>query len=313
MAARRDLYGDAFNEEVFMRPGQAVTKGLVEIDDEAVDGAGTGLAALVSRSSGSLRLMETGYARSYALSMLAGAVLVIGAILAVQLVVTSIPWLTVLWAVPMVGAAVVILLPASQRALAKWLSLAISIAVLAVTVLLAVRFEPGGEQYQFVESHKWIPSFGTGYILGLDGIALAIVALTAVLVPLLLIAGWNDASDQAAWGGRSTHAYFALTLAVEGMVIMSLASLDVLLFYVFFEAMLIPMYFLIGGFGGEGRSKAAVKFLLYNLFGGLIMLAAVIGLYVVTARQRRLRGRHLRLPRDRRGGVQRRVRRQPGA
>ena len=159
----------------------------------------------------------------------------------------------------------------------------ISIAVLAITVLLAVRFEPGGEQYQFVESHKWIPSFGTGYILGLDGIALAIVALTAVLVPLLLIAGWNDVSDQAAWGGRSTHAYFALTLAVEGMVIMSLASLDVLLFYVFFEAMLIPMYFLIGGFGGEGRSKAAVKFLLYNLFGGLIMLAAVIGLYVVTA------------------------------
>ncbi len=199
------------------------------------------------------------------------------------MVVTSIPWLTVLWAVPMVGAAVVILLPASQRALAKWLSLVISIVVLAITVLLAVRFDPGGEQFQFVESHRWIPSFGTGYILGLDGIALAIVALTAVLVPLLLIAGWNDASDQAAWGGRSTHAYFALTLAVEGMVIMSLASLDVLLFYVFFEAMLIPMYFLIGGFGGEGRSKAAVKFLLYNLFGGLIMLAAVIGLYVVTA------------------------------
>jgi NADH-quinone oxidoreductase subunit L len=84
VAARRDLYGDAFNEEIFMRPGQAVTKGLVEIDDEAVDGAGTGLAALVSRSSGRLRLMETGYARSYALSMLAGAVLVIGAILAVQ-------------------------------------------------------------------------------------------------------------------------------------------------------------------------------------------------------------------------------------
>jgi NADH-quinone oxidoreductase subunit M len=200
-------------------------------------------------------------------------------------VVTSFPWLTVLWAVPMVGAAVVILLPASQRALAKWLSLGISIAVLAITVLLAVRFEPGGEQYQFVESHKWIPSFGTGYILGLDGIALAIVALTAVLVPLLLIAGWNDASDHAAWGGRSTHAYFALTLAVEGMVIMSLASLDVLLFYVFFEAMLIPMYFLIGGFGKNraASSRAAVKFLLYNLFGGLIMLAAVIGLYVATA------------------------------
>ncbi|MCV7223036.1 NADH-quinone oxidoreductase subunit M [Mycolicibacterium elephantis] len=197
--------------------------------------------------------------------------------------VTSFPWLTVLWAVPIVGAAVVILLPSAQRALAKWLALTVSLVVLVITAFLAVRFDPGGEQYQFVESHRWIPSFGTGYILGLDGIALAIVALAAVLVPLLLIAGWNDVSDHAAWGGRSTHAYFALTLAVEGMVIMSLVSLDVLLFYVFFEAMLIPMYFLIGGFGGENRSSAAVKFLLYNLFGGLIMLAAVIGLYVVTA------------------------------
>jgi NADH-quinone oxidoreductase subunit L len=85
VAARKDLYGDALNEELFMRPGQLVARGLVEIDDEAVDGAGTGLAALVSRSSGGLRLLETGYARSYALSMLAGAFLVIGAILAVQL------------------------------------------------------------------------------------------------------------------------------------------------------------------------------------------------------------------------------------
>ncbi|MCV7298558.1 NADH-quinone oxidoreductase subunit L [Mycobacterium barrassiae] len=85
VAARRDLYGDALNEELLMRPGQLLTKGLVEIDDEAVDGAGTGLAALVSRSSEGLRLLATGYARSYALSMLAGAVLVVGAILAVQL------------------------------------------------------------------------------------------------------------------------------------------------------------------------------------------------------------------------------------
>ncbi|MDT5110339.1 MAG: NADH-quinone oxidoreductase subunit [Mycobacterium sp.] len=191
----------------------------------------------------------------------------------------GIPWLTVLWAVPMLGAALVILLPSSARHVAKYLALALSLAVLAIVVALAVGFEPGGAQYQFVEDHQWIPSFGTGYILGLDGIALALVVLTAVLVPLLIVAGWNDGGDQ----GRSTHTYLALTLAVEGMVLISLVSLDILLFYVFFEAMLIPMYFLIGGFGGAGRSKAAVKFLLYNLFGGLIMLAAVIGLYVVTA------------------------------
>lgn len=193
------------------------------------------------------------------------------------------PWLTVLWATPTVGAALVILMPAAQRVLAKWFALAVSIAVLAITAVLAVGFEPGGEQYQYVESHRWIPSFGTGYILGVDGIALAIVVLTAVLVPLLIIAGWNDADAQTGLRGRSVQTYLALTLAVEGMVLMSLVSLDILLFYVFFEAMLIPMYFLIGGFGGENRSKAAVKFLLYNLFGGLIMLAAVIGLYVVTA------------------------------
>ncbi|MGV9796453.1 NADH-quinone oxidoreductase subunit M [Mycobacterium sp. NPDC003449] len=197
--------------------------------------------------------------------------------------VNSFPWLTALWAIPIVGAAVVILLPAAQRVLAKWLALVVSLAALGLTAVIGVGFEPSGEQYQFVESHRWIPSFGTGYILGVDGIALALVVLTAVLVPLLIVAGWNDAAGQSGLAGRSVQAYLALILAVEGMVFMSLVALDVLLFYVFFEAMLIPMYFLIGGFGGENRSRAAVKFLLYNLFGGLVMLAAVIGLYVVTA------------------------------
>ncbi len=214
---------------------------------------------------------------------------------------TTIPWLTLLWAIPVAGAAVIIVLPASLRQFAKYAGLVVALAVLALSLVLAARFQPGGEQFQFVESHPWIPSFGTGYILGLDGIALVLVVLTAVLVPLLMIAGWNDADDRPGLSGRGTHGYIALTLAVEGMVLMSLAALDILLFYVFFEAMLIPMYFLIGGFGGgragsdeggrgeatqdesENRSKAAVKFLLYNLFGGLVMLAAVIGLYVVTS------------------------------
>lgn len=188
--------------------------------------------------------------------------------------------LTALWVVPMVGAVAVILLP--SKAFAKYAALVVSLLVLVLAAMLAVRFDPAGAQFQFVEDYAWIPTFGTGYILGLDGIALALVVLTAVLVPLLIVAGWHDASDRS-FGNRSTQSYLALMLAVEAMVLISLMALDVLLFYVFFEAMLIPMYFLIGGFGGAGRSKAAVKFLLYNLFGGLIMLAAVIGLYVVTA------------------------------
>ena len=198
--------------------------------------------------------------------------------------------LTALWVVPMVGAVAVILLP--SKALAKYAALGVSLLVLVLAAVLAVQFDPAGAQFQFVEDYPWIPTFGTGYILGLDGIALALVVLTAVLVPLLIVAGWNDAEASAAtgnrfgdssFGNRSTQSYLALTLAVEAMVLISLMALDVLLFYVFFEAMLIPMYFLIGGFGGAGRSKAAVKFLLYNLFGGLIMLAAVVGLYVATA------------------------------
>ncbi|MCW1957823.1 MAG: NADH-quinone oxidoreductase subunit M [Mycobacterium sp.] len=200
------------------------------------------------------------------------------------------PWLSVLWALPMTGAVAVILLPASMRQAAKYLGLAVSLGVLAVAGVLAVRFAPAGPRYQFVEDHTWIRSFGTGYILGVDGIALALVVLTAVLMPLLLIAGWHDADDRPGLRQRSTHGYIALMLAVEGMVLISLVSLDILLFYVFFEAMLIPMYFLIGGFGGANRVPAAVKFLLYNLFGGLIMLAALVGLYVATANDKAFAG-----------------------
>ncbi|WP_330230911.1 NADH-quinone oxidoreductase subunit M [Nocardia sp. NBC_00508] len=202
------------------------------------------------------------------------------------------PWLTTLWLAPVVGAAIVLMLPATQRVLARVVALSLSVLVLAIGIVLAVRFDPGGAQYQFVESHQWIPAFGAGYTLGLDGIALALVLLTTALVPLLILAGWHDDREVGS-GKRVAHTYVALTLLVEAMVLISFVALDILLFYVFFEAMLIPMYFLIGGFGPrtgdvrlrQQRSRAAVKFLLYNLFGGLIMLAAVIGLYVLTARE----------------------------
>ena len=192
----------------------------------------------------------------------------------------TVPWLSVLWLVPLAGALAVIAIPPGWRPFARWLGLAVSVAALVVSILIAVEFKTGGPTYQFAETHRWIPAFGAGYTLGVDGIALVLVLLTTILVPLLLVAGWNDGGERP----RGTQAYIALTLTIESMVLISVISLDVLLFYVFFEAMLIPMYFLIGAFGGGAqRSRAAVKFLLYNLFGGLIMLAAVIGLYVVTA------------------------------
>lgn len=189
---------------------------------------------------------------------------------------TDFPWLTTLWLLPVIGAVLTLVIPRSRPQLAKTCALSASLVTLAVAIVLVVQFDPGGENYQFVESHWWIESFGARYELGVDGIALVLVLLTAVLLPLLLVAGWNDPRL-----GESAHVYVASILIVESMVLMSFCALDVLLFYVFFEAMLIPMYFLIGGFGGPGRAAAAVKFLLYNLVGGLVMLAAVIGLYVV--------------------------------
>lgn len=197
----------------------------------------------------------------------------------------GVPWLSLLWLVPLIGAGLVIVLPARAAALAKWTGLLVSLATLAVAIVVTVGFDttPVAAPYQFVESHSWIPAFGASYTLGVDGIAVILTLLTAGLVPLLMLAGWND-GERADRSSRGPHAFAALTLTVEAMVLISLVSLDVLLFYVFFEAMLIPMYFMIGGFGnGAKRSQAALKFLLYNLFGGLIMLAAVIGVYVVSS------------------------------
>ncbi|KWX02789.1 NADH-ubiquinone oxidoreductase chain M [Carbonactinospora thermoautotrophica] len=191
------------------------------------------------------------------------------------------PWLTTLGAVPLAGSLVVAALPRGRDLLAKRLALGVALAALGLAVVVASRFRAGGPQFQLVESHPWVPQFGVGYVLGVDGVGLVLIALAAVLTPIVILASWQEAD-----GGRgSVKGFFALILALEGLTVGVFAALDVFLFYVFFEAMLVPMYFLIGRYGGPQRSYAAVKFLLYSLVGGLLMLVAVIGLYVVSARQ----------------------------
>jgi NADH-quinone oxidoreductase subunit M len=191
--------------------------------------------------------------------------------------VNAFPWLTVLGLVPLAGSVLVAAVPRGREELAKQVALAVSLLVLAGTIAVSLRFEPGGEQFQFAQRYEWIPAFGVSYAVGVDGIALVLIALVAVLTPVCILASWHD----AAGGRRREQTYFALLLALETTMIGVFAATDVFLFYVLFEAMLIPMYFIIGSFGGAQRSYAAVKFLLYSLFGGLLMLAAVIGLYVV--------------------------------
>src|SRR5579864_6360535 len=228
------------------------------------------------------------------------------------------PWLTIAGAIPLAGALVVSLIPGlppdsaeadrqARNALAKWLALAFSLLTLVVVIIIAVRFQVGGPNYQFTETYSWIPAFGVHYALGVDGIALVLIAMTAVLMPVVILASWNDAESGAVPPGGTTppsspassvppggttppsppakprhsvKTYFALMMVLETMMIGVFAATDVFLFYVFFEAMLIPIYFMIGSYGVGQRQYAAVKFLLYSLLGGLLMLVAVIALYV---------------------------------
>jgi NADH-quinone oxidoreductase subunit M len=142
-----------------------------------------------------------------------------------------------------------------------------------------VAFQARGDRFQFRESYPWIPQWGVSFTFAADGIALVMLMLIAVLVPLVILASWHDADANGM--KRSVPVYFALILALESTMIGVFAAADVFLFYVFFEVMLVPMYFLIGSYGGHQRQYAAVKFFLYSLVGGLFMLAAVVGLWVV--------------------------------
>src|ERR1700744_1713542 len=220
---------------------------------------------------------------------------------------TGFPRLTVGGAVPLLGAIVIALIPSlpadsaeadvkTRETLAKWLALLFSLATLVWVIIIAVKFQVGGPNYQFTETYSWIPAFGVHYALGVDGIALVLIAMSAVLMPVVILASWYDADGilgakpgtttlavPSATTPRPRHsvkAYFALMLVLETMTIGVFAATDVFLFYVFFEAMLVPMYFMIGSYGVGKRQYAAVKFLLYSLLGGLLMLVAIIALYV---------------------------------
>ncbi|MDO5502014.1 MAG: NADH-quinone oxidoreductase subunit M [Actinomycetia bacterium] len=198
---------------------------------------------------------------------------------------SNLPWLTLLGLIPLVGALVVAFLPSAEAA--KKTALGVSLVALAVGIGAATQFQIGSsEQFQLVEQHSWIPQFGVSYALGVDGIALTLILLALILTPICLLAAWNDLDGEQlaeeGRGSRRVQTYFALMLLLVTFMVGVFAATDVFLFYVFFEAMLIPVYFLVGSFGGGARRKAAaLKFLIFGLVGGLIMLVAVIGLYFV--------------------------------
>ena len=189
--------------------------------------------------------------------------------------------LTSMGLLPLIGAGLIALLPATNAKLVKQSALLVSVFVAALGITMTIGFDRGVTGFQYIERYSWIPSLGISYQLGIDGISLILILLSVLLVPIVILAGWNESE-----GGRfSVKTFYILILVLETMMIGVFAATDLFLFYVFFEAMLVPVYFLIGGYGSGARQAAAVKFLLYSLFGGLLMLASIIGIFVISGNQ----------------------------
>ncbi len=177
---------------------------------------------------------------------------------------------------PILGAVLIGLLAEDDR-LARILALGTSLATLVAAIVMAVEFDPAGPVFQMTAVYDWIPAIGANVAFGIDGIALVLIVLTAFITPLVVVASWH-VTDRV-------KGYMAAFLVLEGAVIGVFSATDLLLFYVFFEFTLVPMYLIIGMWGGAQRRYAAVKFFLYTFLGGLLMLVAILTLYAAAGGQ----------------------------
>jgi NADH-quinone oxidoreductase subunit M len=176
--------------------------------------------------------------------------------------------ISLLLLLPLIGALVLLLIPRQQRQTLFTLALLASVAAFVWSLRLFQTFDPGAGEMQFVERIAWMPSFGIGYIVGIDGISLFLVLLTTFLMPLAIVASWT-VQDRI-------KEYLFFMLVLETGMLGAFVALDLFLFYVFWEVMLVPMYFLIGVWGGTRRIYAALKFVVYTMAGSLPMLVAII-------------------------------------
>ena len=171
---------------------------------------------------------------------------------------------------PVVGGVLVLAVPADRNAdRARWTALGVSVATFLLSIPLWSRFDRTSADMQFVERTPWIKRFQIEYFLGVDGISVPLVLLTTLLTMVVVVAGWRVIKDRVAQ-------YFAAFLIMEGLMIGVFCALDGILFYLFWEAMLIPMFLIIGVWGGPNRVYAAIKFFLYTLLGSLLMLIALL-------------------------------------
>ncbi len=180
-------------------------------------------------------------------------------------------WLTLTTFLPLVGVAVLVLWWGVRDEIARWVALAVSLATFVVSLGIVGRFDGGTSGFQLVEQATWVRSIGLRYAVGVDGVSLWMVLLTTFLVPIAII---------ASWGIRDRVRLFMVSLLLlETAMIGCFVALDLLLFFLFFEAILFPMYLVIGVWGGERRVYATVKFFLFTMFGSAFLLVAILVLY----------------------------------
>ena len=178
---------------------------------------------------------------------------------------------------PLAGMLLLLLIPETQARTMRLWSLGISLATLAFSLIGLSRFDSSAAGFQLSERAPWIPTLGVQYAIGIDGISLLLVLLTTVIFPLVFLASWNT--------NQKVKAFHALFLLIETATLGVFLALDGFLFYLFFDLVLIPMYFVIALWGGPGRLYASLKFFLYTLCGSVLMLLGLIGLYLAHIRQ----------------------------
>ncbi|WP_242108552.1 NADH-quinone oxidoreductase subunit M [Luteimonas aquatica] len=183
------------------------------------------------------------------------------------------PLLSLLIWLPILGGALVLALGNARPGAARWLSLVVSLAVFALSIPLFAGFDYANAGLQFLERREWIPAYDIQYHLGADGISVALIVLTTLTTALVLIGAWTSID-------KRVSQYYAAFLFLEGLMIGVFSAVDAMLFYVFFEGMLIPMFIIIGVWGGPRRVYASVKFFLYTFLGSVFMLVGLVYLYL---------------------------------
>ena len=186
--------------------------------------------------------------------------------------------LSVLIFLPLLGALILFAVPRERTGWIRVFTLSLTVLVFLLSIPLFTQFDSDSIAFQFVEKRAWLPAIGSSYFVGIDGISLLMVLLTTLLTPLVILASWKSVEKQV-------KEYMIVFLVLETAMIGVFAALDLLLFYIFWEAMLIPMYFIIGVWGGVRRLYAAIKFFLFTMFGGVLMLVAILVLYYLHAGQ----------------------------